>query len=294
MDKIIICGIYKITSPSGRVYIGQSEDIKDRHYNYNSNNAKNQVKLQRSLVKYGFKNHIVDIVEECSKEDLNCRERYWQDFYDVTGRMGLNCMLQECGEKRREWSEESKEKLSKSISGAKHFRSIKVIDVKTLEVYPCQSKAAKALKIQSSLLGNYLNKKLPNKTTMVLYEDYLSGDNKLESYKDTRVIDIETGEIYKTISSAARAYNLNPSTLKEYLNERLFNKTSLMFLESYSKGEVINANRVVKQKRVINLKTGVVYNSINKASIENNLYRKTLTKMLKGFIKNTTNLQFYD
>lgn len=30
MDKIIICGIYKITSPSGKIYIGQSRDVEKR------------------------------------------------------------------------------------------------------------------------------------------------------------------------------------------------------------------------------------------------------------------------
>ena len=34
-DIGIICGIYKITSPTGRIYIGQSKNIKQRFRDYN-------------------------------------------------------------------------------------------------------------------------------------------------------------------------------------------------------------------------------------------------------------------
>ena len=43
-------GIYKITSPSGKVYIGQSLDINERKKHYiNINAVKKQVKIFNSL-----------------------------------------------------------------------------------------------------------------------------------------------------------------------------------------------------------------------------------------------------
>lgn len=53
-----ISGIYKITSPSGRVYIGQSWNIKHRWYTYRCPGfRKTQPKLYASFHKYGARNH---------------------------------------------------------------------------------------------------------------------------------------------------------------------------------------------------------------------------------------------
>lgn len=115
-----ICGIYKITSPSNRVYIGQSEDIKVSRVNrYRNNNCEGQPKLCNSIKKYGWENHTFEIIEECEVENLNCRERYWQEYYDVLNG-GLNCVLQECGEKRRELSEETVKKQRNNVLGERN------------------------------------------------------------------------------------------------------------------------------------------------------------------------------
>jgi group I intron endonuclease len=112
MKKQIICGIYKITSPSGRIYIGESKDIYNRFLQYqNLQNCKSQHKLYRSLKKYRFENHTFKIIEECFLGDLLCRERFWQDRYDVLNG-GLNCRLSNCGDTKGIMSEETKQKLS--------------------------------------------------------------------------------------------------------------------------------------------------------------------------------------
>ena len=74
MNKI--CGIYKITSPSGKIYIGQSKDIRRRMQYYNRLNCKNQTKLYNSLLKYGWENHLFEILIECSELELNYLEKY--------------------------------------------------------------------------------------------------------------------------------------------------------------------------------------------------------------------------
>ena len=50
-------GIYKITSPTNKIYIGQSIDIENRFTKYKSLDCKNQVRLYNSLKKYGFDKH---------------------------------------------------------------------------------------------------------------------------------------------------------------------------------------------------------------------------------------------
>lgn len=111
-----VSGIYKITNPNGRIYIGQSQDIHKRFLQYKniSNNIKRQVRLYNSLKKHGSDNHLFEIIEECSFEKLNKRERYWQDYYDATSINNLNCILTGYDEVKSKMSDESKLKISKA------------------------------------------------------------------------------------------------------------------------------------------------------------------------------------
>ena len=85
-------GIYKIESPSKKIYIGQSKNIEERFKQYyRLTSIKNQRRLYKSLLKYGVINHKFKIIEECNIEELNIKERYWQEYYDVIGPNGLNC-----------------------------------------------------------------------------------------------------------------------------------------------------------------------------------------------------------
>lgn len=112
----IMIGIYKITSPSGRIYIGQSTNIVLRFNMYKLMHCKNQKILYKSLKKYGYDNHVFEIIEICDVEHLNDRERHWQDFYNVLDG-GLNCKLTQCTDRMGKHSEETKIKISKSNSG---------------------------------------------------------------------------------------------------------------------------------------------------------------------------------
>jgi hypothetical protein len=103
-------GIYKITNPTGRVYIGQSTNVERRKEEYSGKNkGKGQVALCLSLEKYGFSQHTFEVIEECAIENLNKRERYWQDYYNVL-KEGLNCRLTGTEDKSGLFSKESIEK----------------------------------------------------------------------------------------------------------------------------------------------------------------------------------------
>jgi group I intron endonuclease len=106
-------GIYKITSPTGKIYIGQSVDIKGRKNNYKSLRCKGQAKLHSSLISHGWDKHIFEVVYELPKDVhqsvLNNFEIfYWSQFKEAGCEM-LN--LKEPGHNGRH-SEESKKKLS--------------------------------------------------------------------------------------------------------------------------------------------------------------------------------------
>ena len=110
-------GIYKISNSVNKVYIGQSINIPYRFKQYkNPNSCSTQTKLRNSINKYGLNNHKFEIVEECMIEELNDRERYWQDFYDCF-KNGLNCRLTTSSDKSGEVSQETKDRTSKSNTG---------------------------------------------------------------------------------------------------------------------------------------------------------------------------------
>lgn len=70
-------GIYKITNPKGKVYIGQSIDIISRWEKGHKYNVGSGSKLKNSLLKYGYDNHVFEIIEECNIDILTERESYW-------------------------------------------------------------------------------------------------------------------------------------------------------------------------------------------------------------------------
>lgn len=107
-------GIYKIISPTNKIYIGQSVNIEKRFYRYKKLYCKTQRKLYNSFLKYSVEQHIFEIIEECDIENLNERERHYQDLYDVTSKKGLNCVLQDITGKRNSISEETRLKMSKA------------------------------------------------------------------------------------------------------------------------------------------------------------------------------------
>ena len=75
-------GIYKITNPKDEVYVGCSKNIKERYSSHKYVDVyKEHLKLPKSINKYGWENHICEIIEECDETLLLEREEYWITYY---------------------------------------------------------------------------------------------------------------------------------------------------------------------------------------------------------------------
>lgn len=119
-------GIYKIISPSNRIYIGQSRDLVRRKRNYKNTLGKGQPKLHYSILKYGWDAHFFEIVhqlpEDITQEILNIYEvLYWQQYKDC-GKKVLN--VREPGSNGK-LSEDIKRKMSESSKGKLHSEETK-------------------------------------------------------------------------------------------------------------------------------------------------------------------------
>ena len=74
----MIC-IYMITNTiTNERYIGQTRDYQRRLWQHKSA-AKNgsYLKISKAIAKYGIDNFKFDVLEECSLEELNTKERYY-------------------------------------------------------------------------------------------------------------------------------------------------------------------------------------------------------------------------
>lgn len=107
MDKI--CGIYKITSPSKKVYIGQSLNVLLRFRYYKRMACEKQTFLYHSLKKHGVDKHNFEIIHVCEPDQLDELEIYYIELYSCfNSKYGLNLRT---GGSNGSMSEITKEKL---------------------------------------------------------------------------------------------------------------------------------------------------------------------------------------
>jgi group I intron endonuclease len=131
-------GIYKIISPTNKVYIGQAVNLNRRLKIYQSLNSvlQTQPKIFSSIQKYGSDKHQFEILELCDKNALDFREQYYkQQHINSHGwEFALFCKLNDTGSGPRSadtvqkmknshvgklHSAETKEKISISLKGQK-------------------------------------------------------------------------------------------------------------------------------------------------------------------------------
>ena len=122
--------IYKITSPTGKIYIGKTTNLNVRFKDYKKCNCKTQKILCSSLKKYGFKNHNIEILNEgfYSDTELSNLEIYYIGVYNSFNRNnvnGMNLTLGGEGTTGKILSEESRKKIGEKSKLRKHSEETK-------------------------------------------------------------------------------------------------------------------------------------------------------------------------
>jgi group I intron endonuclease len=226
MNKII--GIYKITSPSGKIYIGQSVDIKKRFYRYKRLECSKQSKLYCSLLSYGFNAHTFDIIEECTMEMLNERERYWQDFYNVLSENGLNLMLTKTTDKSGFLSDSHRKKISENHQSKKEGyvnpMQGKKMSKESIEKTASKIRGRKLTDAHKNKIskGNK-GKKRTDETKRKIIE-------KIKGKNDKKVINIENGQIYKSLMYMCEVLNISYYSTSKKLCGARNNNTPFHYL----------------------------------------------------------------
>lgn len=199
--------IYKITSPSNKIYIGSTINFKKRIKHYRNLDCKRQRKLYNSFIKYGFDTHKIEILEFCELDELLIKERYYGELYDSCGINGLNLALPNYGDKKILYSEETLKRKSECELGEKnHFFGKK------------HSEETKH-KIRLVHLGKKLTKE---------HREKVSKNSARHNSKI--VIDLENGIFYNSAKEASIFKCIPHSTLRSRLNGGLKNNTMLQYI----------------------------------------------------------------
>lgn len=122
MYRDVICGIYSIENIiNHKKYIGQSVNVEHRWYCHRSdlkNKKHDNDYLQKSWNKYGEENFQFRVLEQCPRDMLNEKERYYIDLYNTMNRdYGYN--LKSGGQDRNYVTDDIKKKIS--IANKKYY-----------------------------------------------------------------------------------------------------------------------------------------------------------------------------
>lgn len=225
---IMSIGIYKITSPSGKIYIGQSKNIENRFSKYRIGDCLSQKKLRNSFLKYGVLNHTFEILEVCFKEILNERECYYIAFFDTWNtKHGLNLRQ---GGVYGSHSQESIEANRKAHTGKKASQETKdkMRESRAKWTMPPEtgrkiSEAKKGIKFSKE----HAQKLADVRKTSVAFAEAMKRKGLKQGKK---VINTLTGQIYNSAKEAAAAEGYLKDSLTPQLNGHQKNRTDLKYL----------------------------------------------------------------
>ena len=265
-------GIYKITSPSGKVYIGQSVNILERFSAYKRLQCKGQHRLYNSFLKYGVENHTFEALTECNESELNNLERYYQDLYEAIGDKGLNCILTKSDNRSGKMSNDIKEKQSKAAK--KRYENIE--------------ERLKSSEIQKKRYENIEEREKISKRQ----KEYYANPEMRKMFSDRNKGLKRTDDQKQKISESQKKLyengyiNPNKGIKRKFESNK---KQSESMKKRYENGLLVK-----NAKQVINTQNGFMYNSSMEAFLASGLKYSSrhFRAMLEGKKTNKTNYEY--
>lgn len=137
--------VYLITNPVGHTYVGSTISIRKRLSSYRNNNIKNQIKISRSIEKYGFPNHIFEVVWCGDPKIRYTVERMIGESVGATDRIkGLNLELPGYDDVPKFQSDETKAKFVASYKWKPLPKEVKAkMSKNSLRIKPSKETIAK-------------------------------------------------------------------------------------------------------------------------------------------------------
>ncbi len=238
-------GIYMWTNKlNGKKYVGSSVNLRRRlleYYNINRLLSESSMPINVALLKYGYHNFSLTILETCDINDLMSREKHFFEVYSPEYNIlntpgspsrGSSWRHSEATiEKMRIVAlnrDKSIEALIKLSAAQPNCIKIEVVDLETniSTIYNAIKAAARALGIDKRYIEHYIylnqDKPVLGKYTFKLVN---SNDKKIDKVQKTskkiEVTNINTKEvtIYTSIGAAARTLGYRQPSISLYLKE---------------------------------------------------------------------------
>jgi group I intron endonuclease len=257
-------GIYKITSPSGKIYIGQSVDILSRINKYKNAKCITQPIILKSILKYGWENHLFEIVLECDKSELNEKERYYQELFNCIGKNGLNCMLTNTSTKTGKARQETIDKL----------KGRKISDSTRQKMRDRKTSDETKLKLSIANTGRIVSKETRDKIS-----ESNKGKKRTKEYID---------KMKQRVVSDETKYKISKANIGKKASDETKLKLSKAKKGKRPSDECLLKSKNANSKKVINTKTNEIYDSVTQLSIILEMNRTTLNAKLTGQTKNNT------
>lgn len=279
--------IYKITSPSGKVYIGQSKNAKRRIKDYKYCKKEQRI-LYNSLKKYGYKNHLFEIIiQGLNQEEINSKEiELIKQYKDLS--ISLN--IADGGHLVSNLQKKIVLQYSLDESFIQEWSSVSELST----VFANTRTISNAAKTKSYYSMGFL---------WIYKEDYEKGERPYWKYKSKTTLkrkvyqyDLESNLVagYKSLEECARQFNVTPQTIKA--NILNLTESTQGFVFSYdTTAPFINKSRIINSKPIVMIdKEGnqTIYNSASECSKQTSLTYKMIHACLKGSKKSYKQFKF--
>ena len=271
MNKEKIYCVYKHIAPNGKVYIGQTCQKPENRWK-NGKGYSNNEYFTRAIQKYGWDNFEHEIIKDrLTVEEANTLEVELIKKYNSTNKdFGFN--MENGGYGKGKHSSETLKKMSENRKGIPAWN-------KGLPMSEEQKKnlSERAKGTPSPFKGRHHTDE--NKKIL----------SELKSGSMKSVICIETKIIYKSLKEAEIQTGINRKAISKVCNEKIINGKRCLtaggyhwcFAEKYDEETYIikKPKPIERQKCVICVETGVIYESLKDAENKTGIYMGTISKV---------------
>lgn len=258
-------GIYKIVNViNNKIYVGSAVNLvgrKHTHFSLLRNNKHPNKHIQSAFNKYGSQNFYFEIIEYIPtvkdklkfKDILLSREQYWIIKLNVCDK---NVGYNKCPIAGSVLGSTRDENYVHHFKGKKRSEHVKK-------------------KISESLKGH-----------IACNKGKKMSESQLQK-KRKPVINVTTGETFKSLADAAKCYNISPGHISQVC--RGFRKSTcgceweylLDKKETYTEFK-INRNSRGRERKVLNITTGMEFNSIISAAKYYNIIKNHISSVCRG------------
>lgn len=287
--------IYKITSPTGKIYVGSTvkKNVEHRWIAYKSLKCKQQRRIYHSLKKHGVESHNFEVITECSLDDMLRLECMYGEKYDVLGGNGLNLTLPMPTDTYASMREETRDKIRKTVISQfeSKERREELSKIKKQWFIDNKERADEMFK-KSKATKNTIENRKQNRDKRLNF--IKNNPEKWEEMRRKTREKMQSNESRELRSELMKEWvKNNPKKHSEMIAKSIASRRTPQGIENNRAAQkklYENGYKNPRCKKVICTVTGKVWDSVKETALDLGLNERTLAGRLSGRKKNNTSL----